>query len=196
MANVSRPFGARPARHLNGSRYTGITNLYEIAVGNGTATAVGDFVKASTDAATDVYATVERFGTSGEVTSGLITGVIVGFVVDPTALNTPQHRLASTKRFALVADSPDIIFEIMDGATVATPLASIGLNCGVQCTAITAATGNSNMTTGATAATTTNSLPLKVLQIKNAPDNDTAAANQMLLVVINQHALMGGQTAV
>ncbi len=118
MANVSRVNGFRPVKHLNGSPYNGQFNIYEIVVGDGTATMVGDLVKADGGTATDVYPTAVRHGTTGEVTSGLALGVIVGFVTDPTNLNTPQYRAASTKRYAMVADSPDIIFEVMDGGTV------------------------------------------------------------------------------
>lgn len=200
MANVNTPFGAKPVKHLTGAPYNGQANIYEIGASDGAATFIGDFVKASDEAATDFYPTAERYGTSGEVTSGLILGAIVGFLIPTTntsmALDTPVYRAASTKRFAYVADSPDLVFEIQDGATVAFPIASIGLNTGVQCTAGSSTTGLSNMTTGATAATTTNSLPLQVLGIVNRPDNEPAAAYQKLLVKINQHQYMGGQTAV
>jgi ABC-type molybdate transport system permease subunit len=51
------------------------------------------------------------------------------------------------------------------------------------------------MATGTTAPTTTNTLPLKIMSIVNAPDNASAAAYQRLHVMINQHYYMGGQTA-
>ena len=202
MANVTRPFGFRPVKHLTGAPYNGQANIYEIGVSDAAATFIGDLVKASDEAATDFYPTAERYAASGEVTSGLILGAIVGFVIPVSAsssqpsLDTPVYRAASTKRFALVADSPDLIFEVEDGATVATPIASLGLNTGVQCTAGSTTTGLSNMTTGATAATTTNSLPLQIMGFVNAPNNETAAAYQRILVKINQHQYMGGQTAV
>lgn len=195
MANTSRPFGARPTKHLNGSPYNGQFNIYEIGASDATNTFIGDLVKYSTQASTDVYGVCERAGTSGEVTTGLLLGAIIGFVPDFTNLNTPQYRAASTKRLAMVADATDIIFTIQDGATVVTPLASIGLNTGFQATAGSTTTGLSNMTTGATAATTTNALPLKIVGIVNSPDNQSAAAFQKLLVLINQHYFMGGQTA-
>lgn len=195
MANTSRLKGFVPVKHLNGSPYNGQFNYYEIAVGDSTNTFVGDLVKYSSQASTDVYPVCERAGTSGEVTSGLLLGAIVGFLVDYTNLNTPQYRTASTKRFAMVADATDLVFQVQDGATVATPLASIGLNTGFQATAGDTTTGQSKMTTGNTAATTTNTLPLKVVGVVNSPDNQSAAAFQKLLVMINQHYYMGGQTA-
>jgi len=96
----------------------------------------------------------------------------------------------------MVADDPSIVFECADGATVPTTATLIGMNCGVQCTAANTTTGVSQMTTGATTATTTNSLPLRVQAIVNSPDNASGAASQRLHVMINQHQYMGGQTAV
>lgn len=195
MANVSKINGFRPVKHLNGSPYNGQANLYEIVVGDGTNTFIGDLVKADGGTATDVYPTCVRGGTSGEVTTGLYLGVIVGMVPDPTNLNVPIYRAASTKRMVWVADSPDLIFEVQDGATVATTKTAIGLNTGFMATAGSTTTGASAMTTGTTAATTTNSLPLKIMGILDRPDNEGGAASQKLLVMINQHYYMGGQTA-
>ena len=195
MANTARIKGAVPVRHLNGSSYNGQANIYEVPAGETVAVFKGDFVIASNSAGTDVYPVAESIAGSGEVTSGLVLGVCVGFVLDFTQLNTPQYRAASTKRFIYVVDAPDVIFQLTDGATVATPLASVGLNTGIQATAGNTTSGTSGHTTGVTAATTTNSLPLKIIQIVNRPDVASAAANQELLVLINQHYYMGGQTA-
>ena len=190
MANADKPFGFKPVRHLSGAPYNGQFNLYEIAAGDTAVTMIGDLVKAGDDAATDYYPAVERYGASGEVTSGAIIGAIVGFVVavpstGSISLDTPFYRAASTKRFAMVADAEDLIFEVQDGATTATAIASIGLNTGVLCTAGSTVTGLSNMTTGTTAATTTNTLPLRIVGMVNRPDNERAAAYQKLLVTIN-----------
>lgn len=205
MANVARANGFRPVKHLTGAPYNGQYNIYEIVAGDGTATFVGDLVKADNGTATDVYPTCVRGGTSGEVTTGLYLGVIVGFLPfstfqlgnNPTlpVLDVPLYRAASTKRFAMVADAPDLIFEVMDGVVVGTTLTQIGLNTGFMATAGSTSTGASGMTTGTTAPTTTSSLPLRVQAIVNSPDNASASASQRLLVMINQHYYMGGQTA-
>lgn len=197
MANVNRLGGFRPVKHLNGSPYNGQANIYEIVAGDGTAVNVGDLVKADAGTATDVYPTCIRLAASGQVTSGLILGAVVGFVVtSPSSLDTPQYRAASTKKLVLVADSPDIIFECADGSTTPTTTTLIGNNTGVTCTAPDTTTGVSPMTTGTASPTTTNTLPLKVMAIKKSPDNEAGVAFQRLEVMINQHYYMGGQTAV
>jgi hypothetical protein len=111
------------------------------------------------------------------------------------SLDVPLYRVASTKRYAMVADAPDLIFEVMDGGTVPCTKTLIGNNTGFMATAGSTTTGASGMTTGTTAPTTTDSLPLKIVGIVNSPDNEAAAAYQRLLVMINQHYYMGGQTA-
>lgn len=192
MANVARLGGFKPVKHLNGSPYNGQFNIYEIVVGDGTAVNVGDLVKPDAGTATDVYPTVVRLAASGQVVAGPITGAVVGFVVDPTNLNTPQYRSASTKRYAMVADSPDLIFECADGGTVPCTLTLIGMNTGVTATAPNTTTGVSPMATGTAAPTTTATLPLKVMGIVPSPDNEAGTANQRLLVKINSHSYGGG----
>jgi len=196
MANTQRVNGFRPVKHLNGSPYNGQFNIYEIVAGDGTATMVGDLVKADGGTATDNFPTCVRHGTTGEITAGAALGVVVGFVPSPTNLDTPQYRAASTKRYAMVADSPDLIFEVMDGATVPTTQTLIGMNTGFMATAGSTTTGASGMTTGTTTATTTITLPLRIVGIVNSPNNTAGAANQRLLVMINQHALGNNTVAV
>jgi len=204
MANVSKICGFKPVKHLNGSPYNGQANIYEIVANDGTLTNIGDLVKADSGTGTTNYPTCVRHGTTGEVTSGLALGVVVGIVImDGTSganqsfpnLDVPIKRTASTKTLVLVADDPTLIFEVEDGATTPTTKTLIGNNCGFMATAGSTVTGASGMTTGTTTPTTTNSLPLKIMGIVNRPDNEAGAAYQKLLVMINQHYYMGGQTA-
>jgi hypothetical protein len=165
--------------------------------GDGTAVNVGDLVKTDAGTATSVYPTCIRLAASGEVTSGLVLGAVVGFAPTPgQSLDVPQYRAASTKRMVYVADADDLVFECADGATVPTTATLIGMNTGVQCTAPNTTTGVSPMTTGATTATTTVGLPLKIVAIVNSPDNEAGAAYQRLHVIINQHALGNGTVGV
>ena len=195
MANTNRVgAGARPVKHMTGAPYNGQFNLYEIPAADSTNTAVGDFVIVDQTAGTERYSTCIRAAASGQVTNVTATpllGVIVGFVVDPTNLDTPQYRALSTKRIAMVADAPDLIFEIQDGGTVPCTWTLIGMNTGITATAVTAATGASNMATGTTAPAGTINLPLRVVGIVDSPDNESPTvagqAYQKLHVMINTH---------
>lgn len=200
MANVDRAGrGAVPVKHLNGSPYNGQFNLYELPAGSGSATAVGDFVKSDATAATDIYPTAVRVAASGQVTDSSaapLFGVVVGFVVSPTDLNTPQYRAGTAKRIAMVADAPDLIFEIQDGGTAPCTWTLVGMNTGITATAANTTTGASNMATGTTAPAASVALALKVMGIVNSPDNSSATVAgetyQKLLVMINQHAYGSG----
>jgi hypothetical protein len=204
MANVSKINGFKPVKHLNGSPYNGQFNIYEIPAGDGTATMIGDLVKGDGTANTQsAYPTCIRGGASGEVTSGELLGVIVGIVQSPVGsgtastagsqpdLNSPLYRAASTKKLVMVADAPDLIFEVQDGGTVPCTWTLIGMNTGFLATAGSTVTGASGMTTGTTAPTTAATLPLRIMGIVQSPDNESATvsgqAYQKLLVMINTH---------
>ena len=208
-APVTRINGFRPVKHLNGSPYNGQFNIYEIVAGDATAAFIGDLVKPDAGVGTvdaimgtgGIYQTCIVHA-AGQITAGNTTptiGCIVGFVPDPTTLNSANFRAASTKRYAMVADAPDLVFEVQDGGTVPCTSTLIGNNVGITAAVGSTTTGVSAFTTGTTAPTTTNTLPLKIVGIVNRPDNDTAtagAAFQKLLVTINQHQYMGGTTAI
>lgn len=190
MANTSRISGFRPVKHRNGAPYNGQFNKYEVPVGEGVAVFVGDLVKLSNSDATDVFPAVESLGSPAEVTGAVIVGSVVGVELSTAvgaSLDIPTYRPASTKRFVYVADSPDLVFEVQDGGTVPCTLEKIGNNTGVQVVAGSTTTGKSQYTTGVTAPTTTQGLPLKIVGIVNSPDNESAAASQKLLVMINTH---------
>lgn len=190
MANTSRINGLRPIKYLNGAEYNGQANVYFLPSGNGTATFVGDPVKA--DATGD---TVAAGGLALGIQSVIqaaagdaIIGVIVGFAIDPTNLNTPQYRAASVGKYVYVADDPNILFEVTtsNGTLV---VADVGLNASI-------AVGSGSTTTGASAVTldvgtklTTATLALKIMSFTQRPDNDNTAAAAKVVVKINNHQL-------
>lgn len=197
MANTNRANGFRPVKHLTGAPYNGQANIYEIPAGESAPVMVGDFVVLSNSDATDIYPAVERAAASGAVTSAVLVGAVVGFVVDPTNLNTPQYRAANTKRYVYVADAPDLIFEGQEdsvGGSIA--LASVGLNVGFDATAGSTTTGNSGMQVDSSSVATANTLPLRIHGISSRVDNEAASTNAKILVSINTHQYANGATGV
>lgn len=200
MANTSRVNGFKPVKHITGAPYNGQFNIYEVPAGEAVPIFVGDLVKLSDAAATDMYPAVESVvGASAQIAAGPILGAVVGVVnakMDPIngsmtagsiVLDTPVYRPASTKQFVLVADSPDLIFEAEANASVA--LASIGLNVGVGATAHTTPllTGASpQYVYSTTAPDTTSTRPLQILGLVKRVDNEVGA-NSKVLVRINVH---------
>lgn len=202
MANTSRIRGFRPVKHANGSPYSGQANVYEVPAGEATPVFIGDLVVLSNSAGTSNYPVCEALvGASAQATSGAIVGAVVGIIpanTDPLtgalstgslALETPYFRAASTKRYVLVADAKDLIFEAEADAAVA--LASVGLNADVGASAHTnpLLTGQSPMyvySTTAPSASTTR--PLQIVGIVNKADNEANAAYNKVLVRISTHA--------
>ena len=125
MANVDSPFGLRPVRGANGQPYNGGTNPYYIPASYGTALFIGDpVVKTGTanTAAVSVPGAGEfGIGTMPEINKAAagdndqITGVIVSFSPDPSALDN-EYNPASTERVANVCDDPNVLFTIQADA--------------------------------------------------------------------------------
>ena len=198
MANVDTPFGMRPIRHRNGAPYSGSVNPYYCNAGYITALFIGDpvdLVAGGSNAASVEVPGAGSFaiGTLPEIeasaAAGIITGVIVSFSADPTALEN-VHRLASTERVAYVCDDPDVIFEIQSDGTMAAT--EMGLNASIIVAAGDAVTGLSAVELDSTTEATTAGLELKILRAVNREDNDITLANGKMEVMINLHRLSQG----
>lgn len=182
MANVDRVNGFRPVMHLNGAPYNGARTAYAVLAGDSTALFVGDLVKLAGSADTEGRRSIAQAAASDPV-----IGVVVGFDVDPTNLNTPQYRAASTARTVYVADDPTIIFEAQ--ADEALAAADHGLNVNFQVGSGSTVTGASGMEVDSSTKATTATLPLKFIGWVRRQDNETNAANNKVLVKINNHQL-------
>jgi len=208
MANTSRINGFKPVKHLNGSPYNGQFTMYEVVAADATAMFVGDLVVADAGTGTEGLQTV-TVGAITELTTGQPIGAVVGFKMPnstmtntlsggalPNSLDTPVYRAALTKRLVMVADAPDLIFEVQDGGTVPCTQTLIGNNTGYTIGSGSTTTGTSAATTGATVPTTTLALPIRIMGFVQRPDNEHAAASQKLHVMINAHKYSAGTTAI
>lgn len=196
MANANRPSGFTPVGYLNGAPWTGQANLYSIAAAYNVALYIGDPVKSS--------GTSDANGRQGIVlgaTTGGLRGVIVGLgtseglIANPANLDITYRPAAATTKdwYALVADDPNIVFEIQE-ESVASQLtaAEIGLN-----QISVSGTGNgfvsgwllAGTTTASAAATAT--LQLKLLGLARRHGNAFGAYAKHL-VQINVHELSHG----
>ncbi len=193
MASVLAGF--RPVKHMNGSPYNGQINRYMISASDSQVTNVGDLVQLSdNDALVDaagfgVYPAVERIGSGTAVP---IIGAIVGFEPDYSNLNSGAYRVASTRRVALVADSPDLIFAApQDGVGGVVAAASVGLNASINLgTASSTAPFASGMSVDSSTVATTATIPLQIMGVLASPDNDVTSTTRPaeLLVRLNTHA--------
>ena len=182
MANVDKPNGFRPVKHLNGAPYNGQFTKYYSPTDN---LFIGDLVEKDGTGNADGYPTVGR-----AEASDAILGVVVGWEANPDALSNVYHS-ASTSYAVYVADAPDLVLEAQsDDGTLTT--ASLGLNVDFTVAAGDTSTGLSNMEIDGSSGATTATLPLKLMRFVDRADNDISSANHRLLVSINNHSLKGG----
>jgi len=202
MANTSKINGFRPVKHVTGAPYNGQANIYGVASGDSTALFVGDVVKLAADgnAAGIQYVTAHAAGVAGTGQPAL--GVVVGIIntkLDPVegrmsagsiSLDTPVYRPGSVEQYVLVADSPDLIYEVeatAAGSAYSFAVADVGQNANIFAGSGSTTTGNSahslNMSDKGTAAT----LPFKIVGVSKKIDNEVTGNYTKVLVQINNH---------
>lgn len=199
MANANRPTGLSPVKHLLTGEYNGQANVYSIAAADTNGYAIGDPVASSGDGDANGVAgiTVAVAGTGNA-----IRGVIVGLgtsesgIFNPNNLNSTVRPAAaqSTVWYALVADDPNIIFEVQEiGTGTAFTSAVIGSNANL------ASAVNNGFVSGwllsNVGAATTNTLQVRILGLSRRADNAYGFYAKWL-VKINNHELSAGTTGV
>jgi len=199
MASVSSLNGFRPVKMVTGAPYNGQAGIYFVPSSNSDVIMVGDVVKLAGDgrSPTGVPTVARHAGGATEAAVGVVVGILFSGVGDVqnvppvTDLNTPVYRRASTDRYLLVADDPNLIFEAQtSGATFAT--ADIGANCQVAATAGNTSSGSSGMSIDLGNKGTTATLPLKIVGFPYRPDNNIGDTYTRAYVRINNHQYSGG----
>jgi len=180
MSSVSRLNGFRPVKTITGAPYNGGANVYFVPASDSSVIMVGDAVKLLGDArAATGAATVTRVSAGTDIPVGIVVGILFSGVGDAqnvppvTDLNTPVYRRASTDRYLLVCDDPNVIYEaqyLPTSVAAATITANVGLNGSFDVTAGSTTSGASGMSIAALSLTTA-TLPLKVVGFPQRPDN-------------------------
>jgi len=188
MPNISKINGFRPVKDLVGNPWNGKVRTYAVPASDGTALFVGDLVK--------LAGTADANGIPGitqAAASNACVGVVVGFAPNFANLNAAPYRLASTLSYAFVCDDPNVLFEAQeDGVTDPLEMVDVGLNVNFVVGAGSTTTGQSGMQIDSDTEATGATLPLKLMQPKQSPDNELVAAGQEFtrwIVKINNHQL-------
>ena len=197
MANVDRPFGLRPVKHLKGGPWNGQTHLCYIPSTDSTrAFFIGDAVIMGGTADSTGFRPTVTIATPGA--NGAIFGVITGFAENPDLLSL-TYRLDDTGRYCFVCIDPDVIYEIQDngGATdlVAIGIAAVGLNAN-----LVAGTGSTTSSLAGTclnadATTADGTYQLLILAASSKVDNDATLPHAVWEVLIAQHQLRACSSA-
>ena len=163
---VSAPYGLKPVNLVGGLPFAGATRQFKIASGYGTGLFNGDLVKLVTGG------TVEK---DAGTTTATPVGVFLGCsYTDPTlgyklfSQYWPASTVASDA-VAYVCDDPDALFKVVavSGTTVVAgySIALIGSNVQLVQNAGSTATGNSKVAILGTSSDTTNTLPIRVIDV-------------------------------
>lgn len=203
MANTSRINGFRAVKHVNGSPYSGQSNIYYIPSSDGTAVFVGDPVKLAADANAQGIQQVTK-ATAGAAVLGVVVGVI-NTKLDPVggtlttgsiALDTPVYRPASTGQYVLVCDSPDVIYEVEaatgSNSAYSFAVADVGQNADLTTVAGSTTTGTSGAALDMATKNTTATLQFKIVGVVQRPDNELTGNYTKVLVKINNAQLAAG----
>ena len=192
MANKDAPFGLKPVRMMGGAPYSGGQSRYRIASGATTPIFQGDLVTQLT------AGVLGRHAATGTVP---IVGVFNGVsYTDPTTgeqvfKNYYPGSIAASDIVANVIDDANVVFEVQADDTF--PVADLFGNFDIVDNSPVGDTssGISNLEVDVTTGATTATLPLKVIDISEDPDNDdVATANTNVLCVIQNH-IMGQKGA-
>ena len=166
---VSAPYGLKPVNLIGGQVFAGSTRLMEIASGYNTSIFYGDLVKRVTTG------TIEKdVGTTTATPCGIFLGVSF-FNQSTGQLQQQQYYPASqaiatgTKIFAVVADDPDTLFQVVScssGTTVAgMGIAAIGSNIALIQNAGSTISGNSQVAIDEGTQADTNTLPIRIIDV-------------------------------
>jgi len=186
MPAYTKPFWLQPVKLTGGIPYAGATNEYTITSGYATALRPGDLVAIASGVIAKVTATTT-------VPSGGVLGVFIGCsYTDPVLGKTFRTNwtagTVAADAVAIVADDPGTIMRVayVSGTTVVagqTAAAVVGKN--VALVQNTTSTGTSDV--AVTGAATTNTLPMRVVDVDPASIN---AAGTFTAVFVRYNGLM------
>lgn len=185
MPNVSNPRGLVPVRHRAGAPYNGAANVYFVPASDATALFIGDLVKGVTNSADAAGVPTITRAAAGDYVLGPVIGV-VSYSGLTRLQSDPTYRAASTASYVLVADDPDLVFEVEEsGAMVA---GAGGRNAEIVVAAGSTVSGYSGTKLNSATLATTNTLSLRVIKPVDRADNVFAGGALKWLVSINLHA--------
>ena len=189
MANSDTPRGLMPVRYTSGAPYNSAANKYYVPDTDTTAIYRGGLVKLAGSADANGVASV-----TGNVASGdAVVGVVVA--VAPESADSTTYRAASSERYVMVADDPNLLFEVQedsDGAAMAA--ANVGNTADLTgFTSGDTTYGHSSIEIDSSTATAAGDGTEDVLILGLAQREDNAiGTNANWLVRLNNHAFVDG----
>lgn len=175
MANVNKPFGLKPVRHVDGSPWNGQVQKCYVSSAYGTALFIGDPVCISpTLAERDPTAKHPTVNTHAGTTGLVIRGVIVSIEPDATNL-ARQYIPASTGGYVYIAGwcDPSVVYQVQDDGSGTPSAVFVGQNAELAAgSGGSTVTGLSSFVLDATTPTTTQAHTLHILGLSDIPNNE------------------------
>ena len=189
---VSAPYGLKPVNLIGGQVFAGSTRLMEIASGYATDIFYGDLVKRVSDG------TIEKdTGTTTATPCGVFLGVqftnaSTGQVQQQQFYPASTAIKSGTQIFAVVADDPDTLFQVVScssGTTVAAiGKSAIGNNIALIQNAGSTITGNSAVAIDEGTQDTTSTLPIRIIDVvRDTATGADAFVEFIVKININTH---------
>ena len=196
MANANIPRGLIPYRYTWGQKYNGAANIYSVPAAYGTALYIGDpLVATGASDANGIPVVQIATAAGGNYTIGAMVGIVNGGAPGaptiPVTRDLPIYHPASTAQYILVADDPNLLFEIQEdsvGGSIAMATAGTK-NADLVAGTGSTTTGFSGWQLDSSTIQTTNTLQLRLIQGLTQTDNTMAATNAKWLVKINLHSM-------
>lgn len=192
MANLNMPRGLQAVRHRSGGYYSGAAKVYYVPAAYATAIYIGDPVIGVTNSGdtNGVHTVAVATAAGGSYVLGAMIGVCNGPNGEvPVTRDLPTYHPASTAGYILVADDPDLLFEIQeDGVGGAMGVNAIGRNVDLIAGTGSTVTGQSGWMADSSTLQTTNTLQLRIEDSVRRLDNDPSLTLAKWLVSINLHA--------
>jgi len=195
MPNLNAPKGFSPVKYLNGAPWNGAVNVYYIPSTDALIYSPGDAVKSLAQSdANGVPGVVKAAGTD------MLRGVIVACLVTPpngpsllgTSLDLAVQNIPAAKTkayYVLVADDPNVLFEIQDNGLSVIAATSMSKNFTFTVANPTAPGQNSASVLLNSSVGTAATLNLRLMGAVQRDDNDPSLVNAKWLVKLNMHEL-------
>ena len=189
---VSAPYGLKPVNLIGGQVFAGSTRLMEIASGYATNIFYGDLVKRVSDG------TVEKdTGTTTATPCGVFLGVSftnasTGQVQQQQFYPASTAIKSGTQIFAVVADDPDTLFEVVSCSSTTTVAAmgksAIGNNIALIQNPGSTITGNSAVAIDEGTQDVTSTLPIRIIDVvRDTATGADAFVEFIVKININTH---------
>lgn len=201
MPNANKPSGLTPVKYLGGADWDGRGQMYYVASNNTDILAIGDPVKLSGDGDATRGIPGIALAAAGDTVVGVILAIGTfpdgGPYIDANNLSLVKAPATKTQAYyALVADDPNIIFEIQEvGTGTFLTSAEIGLNVNFIAASPGTGVNVSQFLLNNVGEATTSTLNCKLLGLARRSDNAFGQYAKWL-VLINNHAYRAGITGV